>query len=80
MEVNSVNEVLFVAEATCRVLDPLDLGVDRFAGRIGDPVAQVGDDVSNRRFSIRATSIIGLSRLRRAQFCHQRKCLRAGRS
>ena len=35
---------------------------------------------SNRRFSIRATSIISCSRLRTAQLCHQRKCFLAGRS
>jgi len=35
---------------------------------------------SNRRLSIRATSIIGCSRLLTAQLCHQRQCFLAGRS
>src|SRR5215469_10865565 len=35
---------------------------------------------SNRRFKVLATSSIGRSRLRTAHPCHQRKCLRAGRT
>jgi hypothetical protein len=45
VEVNGVDEVLFVAESPRRVLHPLDLGVERLAGRVGDPMAQIGDDV-----------------------------------
>src|SRR6266700_2628453 len=45
VEVDGVNEVLFVPKSTRRVLHPLDLGVDRFAGRVGDVMPQVGDDV-----------------------------------
>src|SRR5579864_7292480 len=44
VEVNRVDEVLFVAEAAGRVLHPLDLGVDGFAGGVGDAVLEVGDD------------------------------------
>src|SRR5579863_9811623 len=50
VEVDRIDEVLFVAEAPGRVLHPLDLGVDRLAGRIGDPVLQVGDDVLEAPF------------------------------
>ena len=35
MKVDRVDEVLFVAESARRVIHPLDLGVDRFAVRIG---------------------------------------------
>ena len=41
MEVNRVDEVLFVAVTPGRVLHPLDLGVDGFASRIGDAVFEV---------------------------------------
>ncbi len=40
-----MDEVLLVTESARRVLHPLNLGVDQLAGRIGDPVAQVGEDV-----------------------------------
>src|ERR1035437_1120124 len=50
MEVDRVDEVLFVAEAAGRVLQPLDLGVDGFAGRVGDTVLEVGDDVGEAAF------------------------------
>src|SRR5450759_4504946 len=50
VEVDRVDEVLFVAEAAGRVLHPLDLGVDGFAGRVGDPVLEVGDDVGEAAF------------------------------
>ena len=40
-----MDEVLFVAEASGRVLHPLDLGVDGFASRVRDAVLEVGDDV-----------------------------------
>ncbi len=45
MEVNGSLEVVEVAEAASRVLHPLDLRVDAFAGGIGDSVLQVGEDV-----------------------------------
>ena len=45
MEVDGVDEVLLVAEAARRVLHPPDLGVYRLAGRMGDPMPQIGDDV-----------------------------------
>ena len=45
MEVDGVNEVLSVPEASRRVLHPLDLGIDGFASRVCDPVPQVRDDV-----------------------------------
>src|SRR5450755_2481725 len=45
MEVDGVDKVLFVAETSCGVLDPLDLGVDGFAGGVGDGVLEVSDDV-----------------------------------
>src|SRR5438045_9671081 len=45
MEVDRVDEVLFVAEAAGRVLHPLELGVDGFAGGVGDTVLEIGDDV-----------------------------------
>jgi hypothetical protein len=34
MEVNCMNEVLFVAESSSGVLHPLNLGVERFTGGI----------------------------------------------
>jgi hypothetical protein len=42
VEQDGGGEVLFVAETTRGVLDPLDLGVDGFAGSIRDPMAEVG--------------------------------------
>src|ERR1017187_10474757 len=50
VEVDGVDEVLFVAEATGRVLHPLDLGVDGFARGFGDAVLEVGDDVGEAAF------------------------------
>src|ERR1017187_4516363 len=45
VEVDRVHEVQPVPEAPRRVLHPLDLGIDGFAGRVGDPMPQVRDDV-----------------------------------
>src|SRR5258708_3591713 len=45
VEVNGVNEVLLIAESARRVLNPLDLGVDRFTGCVGDSMPKIGDDV-----------------------------------
>ena len=45
VEVDGVNEVLFVPEASRRVFHPLNLGIDGFASRVRDPVPQVRDDV-----------------------------------
>src|SRR5208283_3391295 len=50
VEVDRVYEVLLVPEAPRRVLHPLDLGVDGFAGRVGDPMPQVSDDVLESSF------------------------------
>jgi len=36
MEVDLLDQVVQVAEATCLVLDPLYLGVDAFARGVGD--------------------------------------------
>ncbi len=36
MEVDRVNKVLLVPKTSCRVLHPLDLRIDRFAGYVGD--------------------------------------------
>jgi hypothetical protein len=45
VEVDCVNEVLLVPKTSRRVLHPLDLGVNRFAGRVGNAVPQIRDDV-----------------------------------
>ena len=45
MEVDGVLEVVEVAEASGRVLDPLDLRIDAFAGGVGNAVLKVGEDV-----------------------------------
>src|SRR5271157_6200857 len=45
VEIDRMDEILLVAEASRRVLHPLDLGIDRFASRVRDPVSQVRDDV-----------------------------------
>ena len=50
MEVDRMNEVLLVPKASRRVLHPLDLGVDGFAGCVGDPMAQVRDDILESPF------------------------------
>src|ERR1039458_9574924 len=48
VEVDRVHEVLPVPEAPRRVLHPLDLGIDGFAGRVGNPMPQVRDDVDRK--------------------------------
>jgi hypothetical protein len=40
-----MNEVLFVAKSARGVLHPLDFGVERFAGCVGDSVPKIRDDV-----------------------------------
>src|SRR5712664_4270470 len=50
VEVDRRLEVLPVAEAAGGVPDPLDLRVQAFGRRVGDPVAQVGEDVRQVRF------------------------------
>ena len=45
MEVDRIDEVLFVPESAGGVLHPLDLGIERFTGSIGNLMSQVGDDV-----------------------------------
>jgi hypothetical protein len=54
VEVNRMNEVLLVPKAPRRVLHPLDLGIDRFAGRISDPMPRFVDQSSaySRRDSL----------------------------
>lgn len=44
-----MDEVLLVAVAVRCVLHPLDICVDRFAGRIPNPVSQIGDDPGPQR-------------------------------
>ena len=79
MEVDGVHEILFVPKPravyfTHWILALMDSLV------VGDAVPQVGDDVLEPPFGMRAVSIMGCNRLRTAQLCHQRKCFRAGRS
>src|SRR5436190_7544324 len=49
VEVDRGLEVLPVAEATGGVAEPLDLRVQALGRRVGDPVAQVGEDVREVR-------------------------------
>src|SRR5213592_1001784 len=49
VEVDRGLEVLPVAETAGGVPDPLDLRVQVFGRRVGDPVAQVGEDVRQVR-------------------------------
>src|SRR5438132_6787772 len=49
VEVDRGLEVLPVAETASGVPDPLDLRVQAFGRRVGDPVAQVGEDVRQVR-------------------------------
>src|SRR5436190_23401600 len=49
VEVDRRLEVLRVAEAAGGVADPLDLRVQALGRRVGDPVAQVGEDVRQVR-------------------------------
>jgi len=80
VEVDRVHEVLPVPEAPRRVLHPLDLGIDGSLAAFVIRCRRYVMMFSNRRLSIRATPIIGCSRLLTAQLCHQRKCFLAGRS
>src|SRR6266849_2192188 len=77
VEVDRRLEVLPVAEAAGGVPDPLDLRVQAFGRRVGDPVAQVGEDVGGCVLSIRAFSIMGWSREWVAQKYQWRTNLRA---
>jgi len=80
VEVDRVHEVLPVPEAravyfthwTLALMDSLAAFVIRCRRYVMM--------FSNRRLSIRATPIIGCSRLLTAQLCHQRKCFLSGRS
>src|SRR5215469_11892477 len=45
VEQDGGSEVLLIAETTRRILDPLDLGIDGFAGSVRDAVAKVGNYV-----------------------------------
>src|SRR5437667_4856223 len=49
VEVDRGLEVLPVAEAAGGVPDPLDLRIQALGGRVGDPVAEVGEDVREVR-------------------------------
>jgi len=49
VEENCRAEVLQVAEAPRRVLDPLDLGVDPFRDGVCDPMLEIGEDVGQVR-------------------------------
>ncbi len=51
VEVDRVNEVLLAPKTLRRVLHPLNLGVNRFAGRVGNAVMMF----SNRRLSVLRT-------------------------
>ena len=50
VEVDGRLEVLFVPEPPCRVLDPLNPGIDGLACGVGDPMAEVCDDVLKASF------------------------------
>ena len=50
VKVNRIDEVSLVAESACRVLDPLDLGVQGFAGRIGDAMFDERQDIFETTF------------------------------
>ena len=54
VEIDRVHEVLFVPKTSCRILHPLDLGIDRFAARVGDAVPQVRDDVLEPPFALKS--------------------------
>ena len=41
VKVDRMHKIAFVPKATSRVLHPLDLGVDRLAGGVGDAVLEV---------------------------------------
>jgi hypothetical protein len=45
VEVDRIDEVLFVPEFAGGVLHPLDLRIERFTGSLGDLMSQVGDEV-----------------------------------
>lgn len=45
MEVDRVEEVLLITDAASRVLDPLNLRVDRLATGVGNAMPELGDDV-----------------------------------
>jgi len=49
MEVNRIFEVVKVAEPPGCVLDPLDFGIDAFAGGIGNAVLQIGKALENNK-------------------------------
>jgi hypothetical protein len=53
MEVDRNNEILFVPKTARRVLHPLNLGIERFAGRVRDPMPQVRNDVLESSFEHR---------------------------
>ena len=48
VEIDGGAEVLPIAEASSRVRDPLDLGVDAFTDSVRDPVDKIAEDVRKR--------------------------------
>ena len=50
MKVNRIDKVSLVAESACRVLHPLDLCVQGFAGRIGDAMLDERQDIFETTF------------------------------
>src|ERR1700692_4577564 len=55
VEVDRIDEVLFIPESAGGVLHPLDLRIERFTGSIGNLMSQISDDVfesplQHRRF------------------------------
>ena len=45
MEIKGIDEILLIAESTGSLLDPLDLGIERFAGGVGDLMLQIREDI-----------------------------------
>ena len=80
MEVDGGYEVGFAAETASRVFDPLNLGVDGLTGSIGDPMLEIGNDVLEAALDHASRLDDGPELAASVQLCHQRKCLRAGRS
>ena len=60
-ELPRVAFIAVIPEAPKHFLDRLDLRVESFGHRVGDRVAQVGDDILKCRFNLFATLRIGWS-------------------
>ncbi len=74
-----MDELLLVAQGWPCTL-PTGSLVDRLLESVRDAVAQIGDDVLESPVEHLCHQIISWKRLRRAQFCNQRRCFRADRS